>query len=415
MIALADCNNFYVSCERVFRPSLENCPVIILSNNDGCAVARSNEAKQLGIKMGAPYYQVRNICDRAGVAVFSSNYELYGDMSRRIVSVLSYFTPEMEVYSIDESFLNLDKVSDPLKLSRLIRKRVGDWTGIPISIGLGPTKTLAKLANRLAKKGNEGCLEIGPGDREPLRLVAVEDVWGIGNRYAARLHKVGIRNALGLLEAPSVVIRKVGGVTLERTQRELSGLRCISMDEVSQPKKNTCSSRSFGRPVTTLQDLEEAVANHAVKAANRIRKEGSLARGLQVFVATNRFRKDLPQYVNSRIMVFSEPTDDPFCILSSACRMLRGIYRNGYAYKKSGVLLLDLDQRGHQQLNLFNGGDREKHERLADVMEQLTTAYGPRAAFLAAQGIKRSWSMKRSRLTSRYTTSWDELPVAGTS
>lgn len=415
MIALADCNNFYVSCERVFRPSLEKRPVIILSNNDGCAVARSNEAKQLGIRMGAPYYQVRNICDRYGVAVFSSNYELYGDMSRRIVSVLSCFAPEMEVYSIDESFLNLDKVSDPLKLSRLIRRRVGDWTGIPISIGLGPTKTLAKLANRLAKKGNEGCLEIGPGDRESLRLVAVEDVWGIGNRYAARLHKVGIRNALELAEAPSVVVRKAGGITLERTHRELAGLRCINMEEVAQPRKNTCSSRSFGRPVTALQDLEEAVANHAVKAASRIRGEGSMARGLQVFVMTNRFRRDLPQYVNSRTMVFSEPTDDPICILSNACRMLREIYRSGYSYKKAGVLLLDLEHGGYRQLQLFNEGNRAKHERLADVMEELTAAHGPRAAFLAAQGIERSWSMQRKRLTPRYTTRWNELPVAGTS
>ena len=389
--------------------------MIILSNNDGCAVARSNEAKQLGIRMGAPYYQVRNICDRYGVAVFSSNYELYGDMSRRIVSVLSCFAPEMEVYSIDESFLNLDKVGNPLGLSRQIRKRVGDWTGIPISIGLGPTKTLAKLANRLAKKGNTGCLEVNPGDREPLRSVAVEDVWGIGNRYAARLHKVGIRNALELAEAPSVVVRKAGGVTLERTHRELAGLRCLNMEEVAQPRKNTCSSRSFGRPVTALQELEEAVANHAVKAASRIRREGSLARGLQVFVMTNRFRKDLPQYVNSRTMVFSEPTDDPINILSNACRMLRDIYRSGYSYKKAGVLLLDLEHGGYRQLHLFNEGNRAKHERLADAMEELTAAYGPRAAFLAAQGIERSWSMQRKSLTPRYTTRWNELPVAGTS
>jgi len=378
-------------------------------------VARSNEAKQLGIRMGAPYYQVRNICDRYGVAVFSSNYELYGDMSRRIVSVLSCFAPEMEVYSIDESFLNLDKVGNPLGLSRQIRKRVGDWTGIPISIGLGPTKTLAKLANRLAKKGNTGCLEVNPGDREPLRSVAVEDVWGIGNRYAARLHKVGIRNALELAEAPSVVVRKAGGVTLERTHRELAGLRCLNMEEVAQPRKNTCSSRSFGRPVTALQELEEAVANHAVKAASRIRREGSLARGLQVFVMTNRFRKDLPQYVNSRTMVFSEPTDDPINILSNACRMLRDIYRSGYSYKKAGVLLLDLEHGGYRQLHLFNEGNRAKHERLADAMEELTAAYGPRAAFLAAQGIERSWSMQRKSLTPRYTTRWNELPVAGTS
>ena len=393
MIALADCNNFYVSCERVFRPSLEKRPVIILSNNDGCAVARSNEAKQLGISMGTPYYQIRQLCDRGSVFVFSSNYELYGDMSRRMVSVLHRFVPEMEVYSIDESFLNLDRVRDPLSLARKIRKTVGDWTGIPISIGLGPTKTLAKLANRLAKKSNTGCLEVNTKDRESLRPVAVEEVWGIGSRLGSRLRKTGISNAL------------------ERTHRELTGLRCISMEEVPQPKKNVCSSRSFGYPVRKLKDLEEAVADYAVKATCRIRRQGSRARGLQGFVMTNGFRKDLPQYSNARTLVFSEPTDDPVCILSSARRLLGEIYRRGYAYKKAGVLLLDLERGDRRQLNLFAEEGSGKRGRLIKAMEKITAAYGSRAAFIAAQGIDRPWRMQRGKLTSRYTTSWQELPT----
>ncbi len=415
MIALADCNNFYVSCERVFRPSLEKRPVIILSNNDGCAVARSNEAKQLGIPMGAPYYQVKQLCKRGGVSVFSSNYELYGDMSRRIVSVLHRFAPEMEVYSIDESFLNLDSIKDPSALSWKIRKMVGDWTGIPISIGLGPTKTLAKLANRLAKKRNAGCLMVQAEDRESLSSVEVEEVWGIGYRLGARLRKTGIFNALDLAEAPAAVVRKVGSVTLERTHRELAGLRCIGMEEIPQPKKNVCSSRSFARPVRELRDLEEAVANYAVKAACRIRREGSRARGLQVFVMTNRFRKDLPQYSNSRTMPLSEPTDDPIRILSNSRRLLRDIYRRGYAYKKAGVLLLDLEHGNQRQSHLFEEHGSGKRGRLVQAMEEVTAAYGPRAAFFAAQGIDRSWSMKRRRLTPRYTTSWRELPVVAIS
>lgn len=411
MIALADCNNFYVSCERVFRPSLEGRPVIVLSNNDGCAVARSNEAKELGISMGAPYHQVKNLCERNGVTVLSSNYELYGDMSRRVVSVLSRFAPEMEVYSIDESFLNFDGIKNPLDLSRMIRETVGCWTGIPISIGLGSTKTLSKLANRLSKKDGSGCLEIRETDLEALAKVEVEDIWGVGRRLGARLRRIGVRNALGLAEAPTSAIRSVGGVTLERTQRELGGLRCIGMEEMPQPKKNTCSSRSFGQPVTELEDLEEAVANYAVKASGKVRKEGSLASGIQVFLTTNRFSENLPQYANSRTLAFDEPTDDPIRIVTNAKMLLRSIYCQGFAYKKAGVILLDLVSSKRSQGLLFEAHGSENRKRFVRSMEQVVATYGPNAGFLAAQGVNQSWSMKRESRTPRYTTSWEELPV----
>ena len=411
MIALADCNNFYVSCERVFDPGLRNRPVIVLSNNDGCAVARSNEAKTLGIPMGAPYHQIRKCCERNGVVVFSSNYELYGDMSRRVTSVLARFAPELEIYSIDESFLNLAGVDAPLLLSHRIRKTVNRWTGIPISIGLGKTKTLAKLANRLAKKKKTGCFEVRAGQDDVLSGIPIEDIWGVGRRLSIRLQRVGLSNALSFSQAPSSMIRSIGGVTLERTQRELAGVPCLEMEEVPQPRKNTCSSRSFGRPVETLAELEEAVANYAVKATRKIRSEGSLASALQVFINTNRFREDQEQYANSRTLAFDEPTDDPIRIVKNAKLLLGSIFRTGYAYKKAGVLLIGLTPKGAQQTLLFQEHGSTHRSEFVDALEEVAARYGESSAFLAAQGMRRSWSMKRQSRTPRYTTCWDEIPV----
>ena len=413
MIALADCNNFYVSCERVFRPSLEGRPVIVLSNNDGCAVARSNEAKILGIGMGAPFHQIKRLCGGNGVVVFSSNYELYGDMSRRVVSVLSRFVPEMEIYSIDESFLNLEGLPDPLGLCRRMRETVRKWTGIPISVGLGKTKTLAKLANRLTKKEKTGCLQIDEADGGLIGRVPIEDVWGVGRRLSVRLRRIGLRDAWAFARAPSSAIRAIGGVTLERTQRELSGIPCLKMEEVPQPRKNTCCSRSFGKPVTGLEELEEAVANYAVRTTRKVRSEGSLACGLQVFLTTNRFRKDQPQYSNSRTLSLDEPTDDPIRIVKHAKSLLGSIYRKGYAYKKAGVLLLDLVSGGSRQGLLFEEHGDERRRGFVNALEEVAARYGQSGAFLAAQGIRRSWSMKRESRTARYTTCWEELPVVG--
>ena len=413
VIALADCNNFYVSCERVFQPALEGRPVIVLSNNDGCAVARSNEAKELGIAMGAPYFQIKRTCQRSGVVVFSSNYELYGDMSRRVVSVMRRFAPQLEVYSIDESFLNLDGARSPLSLADEMSRTVGRWTGVPISVGLGPTKTLAKLANRLAKKGS-GCQLVEAFDRELLARVEIEGVWGVGHRWGKRLRRVGVKTALDLAEAPTPIVRSIGGVTLERTHRELGGLRCFGMEESPQPRKNVCSSRSFGRPVTELEDLEEALANYAVTATQRMRGEGSIAFGIQVFLTTNRFREDLPQYRNARSFAFEQPTDDPVHVVAVAKRLLRDIYRPGFAYKKTGVLLLDLMPGYERQAVLFeNEAGGRKRKRLVEAMEGVVDDYGATGAFLAAQGIRRNWSMRRNRRTPRYTTCWEDLILAG--
>ena len=413
VIALADCNNFYVSCERVFRPNLEKRPVIVLSNNDGCAVARSNEAKALGIPMGAPYHQVRNLCEKNGVVVFSSNYELYGDMSRRVVSALSHFSREIEVYSIDESFLTLEDAGNPLGLSRRIRSTVGRWTGIPISVGLGSTKTLAKLANRLAKKSGSGCFRLEAREESTFKKVPVADIWGVGRRLSVRLLRVGLANAWQFAQAPSSLVRSIGGVTLERTQRELNGIACLEMEEVSPPRKNTCSSRSFGKPVTELEELEEAVANYAIKAVRKVRSEGSLASGLQVFVMTNRFREDHAQYSNARTLVFDEPTDDPIRIVQNAKGLLRSIFRSGYAYKKAGVILLDLVSSSFRQGLLFEEHANPKRTQFVDAVEEAASRYGAGGAFWGGQGIGKQWSMRREMRTPRYTTSWEDLPKVG--
>ena len=410
MIALADCNNFYVSCERVFLPSLEGRPVIVLSNNDGCAVARSNEAKAMGIPMGAPYHQVKRKCERNGVAVFSSNYELYGDMSRRVVSVLSRFAPGMEVYSIDESFLDLRGVSDPLSLGKRMRGTVRKWTGIPISVGLGRTKTLAKLANRLAKKEGTGCLQIDEGNRSVLERIPIEEIWGVGRRLGIRLRRVGLGDAWSFTQASPSSVRAIGGVTLERTRRELTGVSCLEMEEVPQPRRNTCCSRSFGKPVKSLRELEEAVSNYSVRATRKARSEGSLACGIQVFLSTNRFREDQPQYSNSVALSFDEPTDDPIRIVSNAKTLLRSIYRKGYFYKKAGVVLLGLICGRSRQSLLFEEHGDGRRKAFVEVMEEVAVRYGDSACFLAAQGVRRSWGMRRRNRTPRYTTSWSELP-----
>ena len=411
LIALADCNNFYVSCERVFRPSLEKRPVIVLSNNDGCAVARSNEAKAIGIPMGAPYHQIRKLCERNGVVVLSSNYELYGDMSSRVVSVLARFAPELEVYSIDESFLDLTGVSDPLELSTRMRDQVKQWTGIPISVGLGSTKTLAKAANRLAKKQGIGCELIEKDDREALVRIAIEDVWGIGRRLSVRLRRIGLLNAWQFARAPSPSIRAIGGVALERTQRELAGISCLEMEEVAPPRKNTCCSRSFGKPVMELDELEEAVANYAIRATRKVRSEGSLASGLQVFIMTNRFREDQPQYSNSRVLGLDEPTDDPIRIVQNAKKMLREMYRSGYAYKKAGVILLDLVSSASRQGLLFEEHGSPRRKDFVNAVEEAASRYGGGGAFWGGQGIGKQWRMRREMRTPRYTTHWDDLPL----
>jgi DNA polymerase V len=413
VIALADCNNFYVSCERVFRPSLEKRPVIVLSNNDGCAVARSNEAKAIGIPMGAPYHQIRKLCERNGVVVLSSNYELYGDMSSRVVSVLARFAPELEVYSIDESFLDLTGVPDPLSLSIRMRDQVKQWTGIPISVGLGSTKTLAKAANRLAKKQGIGCELVKKDDRKALERITIEDVWGIGRRLSARLRRIGLLNALAVCTGSFAIYSFDWGRYPGAHTTGTGRISCLEMEEVAPPRKNTCCSRSFGKPVMELEELEEAVANYAIRATRKVRSEGSLASGLQVFIMTNRFREDQPQYSNSRVLGLDEPTDDPIRIVQNAKKMLQEMYRPGYAYKKAGVILLDLVSSAARQGLLFEEHGSPRRKEFVNAVEEAASRYGGGGAFWGGQGIGKQWRMRREMRTPRYTTCWDDLLLVG--
>jgi DNA polymerase V len=406
MLALVDCNNFYASCERVFNPSLEGVPIVVLSNNDGCAVARSNEAKALGIKMGEPFFKIKALCQWRKVQVFSSNYELYGDLSRRVTHVLRRFAPQIEVYSIDESFLYLDELKDPLVFAEDLRRTVKQWTGIPVSIGLGPTKTLTKLANRVAKKSGVGCLV---ANESMFPDIEVQDIWGIGRRLGRKLRDIGIRTAEKLVATSPAVLRRIGGVQLERTLRELQGMRCWHMEE-SEPRQNMCSSRSFGHPVTELSDMEEALTSYVMNAVKRMRSQGSQATGLQVFIETNPF-KDTPQYHDSRSATLPEATDDLLSINSVALKLLRQVFREGFAYKKCGVLLLGLEPRSLRQANLFPAIDLEKREKLNTAIDLLHEQYGNRALFPASRGVHQTWKMRREQSSPRWTTQWDEIPV----
>jgi len=424
VIALVDCNNFYASCERVFSPNLEGKPIIVLSNNDGCAVARSNEAKALGIKMGAPLFKIKDLVESHGVKVFSSNYELYGDMSGRVVSVLKQFAPDIEIYSIDESFINFDGVSDLIELSSKMRLRVKQWTGIPVSVGLGSTKTLAKIANHKAKKKPSGVHCTTPDSIGDLTDLPVDKIWGIGLKLARRLHAVGVFTALQFKNASSALVRKIGSVVMERTHQELNGLRCFEFEQ-PQPRQNICCSRSFGSRIGTLEEVEAALASHVKRAVRKMRSEGSVANGIQVFINTDRFKKDLPQYYNSASGKLPFPTNDLLTIATEANRHLQRIFREGYGYKKAGVLLLGLAPEGHQQLPLFADTIKQKRNgrielkvkrrRLNEAIEGIVQKYGNHSINLGRSAIKPSirkphrWQQNRNKLSPSYTTNWSHI------
>ena len=424
MIALVDCNNFYASCERVFNPKLEGHPVVVLSNNDGCVVARSNEAKALGIKMGAPLFKIKDLVQSHCIQVFSSNYELYGDMSGRVISVLKQFAPDIEVYSIDESFINFDGVPDLKKLSSKMRSQVKQWTGIPVSVGLGSTKTLAKIANHKAKKKPNGMHCTTPDSTEDLIDLPVDEVWGIGLKLARRLRAVGVFTVLQFKNASSTLVRKIGGVVMERTHQELNGLRCFEFEQ-PQPRKNICCSRSFGSRTETLDEMEAAIASHVTRAVRKMRSEGSVANGIQVFINTDRFKKELPQYYNSASGKLPFPTNDILTIANAANRHLKRIFREGYAYKKAGVLLLGLAPEGNQQLPLFADTIKQKRngrielkvkrQRLNDAIEDIVQRYGKHSINIGRSTAKptitkpQRWQQNQNKLSPKYTTNWDHI------
>jgi len=417
LFALVDCNNFYVSCERVFDPKLEGKPVVVLSNNDGIVVARSNEAKALGIGMGVPEFQIRHLIRRHDVQVFSSNYTLYGDMSQRVMETLAQFTPNLEVYSIDEAFLSLSGFTsrDLTEYGRTIKATVKRWTGIPVSVGIAETKTLAKVAGRVAKRsiGAAGVFDLTVcQDRNALlALTPVEDIWGIGRNWARLLKQHGITTALSLREADVHWVRGTMGVVGERLVRELHGVSCLALDDCPPPKQGITVSRSFGRSVTTLAEMKEAVAFYTGRAAEKLREERLAVTVLTVFLTTNTF-KDEPQYSNAATIKLPVATDSTFDMLRHALHGVERIYRDGYRYKKAGVMLTALVPASQVQGDLFDQQDRERSRTLMRVLDRLNDHMGAGTLRYAAEGITKRWQARFERRSPAYTTRWEELPVA---
>jgi len=421
MYALVDANNFYVSCERIFQPKLEGRPVIVLSNNDGCAIARSNEAKALGIPMGAPWFKLKSIAEKHGIVALSSNYALYGDMSNRVTSVLRLFSPRVEVYSIDESFLQLDGLIGLWPtygdLGHAIRERVKMWTGIPVGVGIAPTKTLAKLANHLAKKRPEfhGVCDLNALTREERRSyyisLDVSDIWGVGRRTAEKLHRLGITNVDAFRLTSPKYLREQFGVVVERTACEVRGISCIELEEVAPAKQQIVSSRSFGYMVTSLHELVEAVSTYAGRAAEKLRKGGQVCTGVHVFVETNPFREQDAQYSNGMNVSLAESTDDSRRIVAAALYGLKRIYRDGYLYKKAGVMLLNLGSADVRQASLLFQHD-DRSEKVMSVLDSINGKFGRNTMFLGSSGIEQSWAAVFEHKTPKYTSRWDELPVA---
>ena len=413
IFALVDCNNFYASCERVFDPRLKERAIVILSNNDGCIVARSNEAKSLGIPMGVPVFKQKAVIKKHNVAVFSSNYQLYGDMSKRVMDSLGLFTPDMEVYSIDEAFLRLDYL-EPRNLHeycKTIREKVLQWTGIPVSIGIGPTKVLAKIANHVAKKQTDvGVFDIRCQQKqdEILKSLNVDKLWGIARGWSERLNSIGIYKASELRDASPPIIRKHLSVVGERILRELKGQSCIDLEAI-QPKKNIMSSKSFGKPLTKKQSIEEALSNYAVRACEKLRKQNSRAQAVHVFIKTNGFRESDRQYNNAITHTLTTPTSDTRIIIEAAKFCLRMIYKHGYRYKKTGIMLLDLLPISLEQQQLFVDFDHRPRDHLMKIVDRVNKEQGPDTLFFGAQGVAREWKMRCGLRSPRYTTQWDEL------
>ena len=412
-IALIDCNNFYASCERIFNPKLIGKPIVVLSNNDGCIIARSKEAKKLGIKMGEPYFKAKNIIEKNKVEVFSSNYSLYGDISQRVMETLSSFSSEVEIYSIDEAFLGLNGFENyELKTyCNHIRQTINKWVGIPVSIGVGPTKTLSKIANNLAKKNSnykgvcilENKIEI----KKALQQTSIEDVWGIGRRLSIFLKKYNINTAHHFSEMDRGWVRKNMGVVGEKTYLELNGVSCLDLDLVPSDKQSCCVSRSFSQPIEKLFDLEESISTYGSRVSEKIREEGLVAESMSIFFITNYFNRREKQYSNSIKLHLPFPTNNSIKIVKRSLEGIRKIYRPGYKYKKAGIILYGLSRQDVTKGLLDY--DREASDSIMQTIDKINNRYGGETIKIASEGIKKIWKMKRENVSPCYTTRFDEL------
>ena len=415
-IALIDCNNFYASCERIFNPRLIGKPIVVLSNNDGCIITRSAEAKELGIKMGEPYFKAKKIIDKNNVKVFSSNYSLYGDISQRVMETLARFASDVEIYSIDEAFLGLNGFENYElgKYSQYIRRTIKQWVGIPVSIGVSTTKTLSKIANNLAKKNKEYdgvCILKSWFDiNEALKLTSIEDVWGIGRRLSVFLKKYKINTAYDFTQLDKGWIRKNMGVVGEKTFLELCGVSCIELELIPSDKKSCCVSRSFSKPVEKIDDLEESVSSYGTRVAEKIREEGLVAESMSIFVLTNYFNRKEKQYSNSIKLQLPYPTNNSIKIVKRALEGIKKIYRQGYRYKKAGVILYGLT-KAKQTRGLLDY-DRESSDSIMNTLDRINERYGSSTIRLASEGVDKSWSMRRESVSPCYTTRFDDLVEA---
>lgn len=412
MFALVDCNAFYVSCERVFQPQLEGRPVIVLSSNDGCAIARSMEAKAIGIKMGDPLFKIQHLVKEHNVEVISSNFSLYGDMSARVMDVLKQFSAHIEIYSIDEAFLRIED-ENPLAYGVNLKTVVKQWTGIPVSVGIAPTKTLAKVANHLAKKSVHGChaLVSLPEREQILKNFPIEDVWGIGSQWSKKLRSYGITSAWELSEKDHRWLRKAFNIVLARTAVELRGMPCLSLEEVDPAKKSIISSRSFGELVTAYDILKEAVSFHASSIAQKLRQQGSTTLCLCTSIRTNPFQKMGGYYSNSALTSLTVPTNDTALLIKAALAALDRIYKQGLSYKKAGVMALHIQPEGTVPLTLFQTAqDAEKRAGLFKTLDRLNDQWGRGSLVFASEGTRKSWGPKASLKSPSFTQNWRHLP-----
>ena len=411
-IALVDCNSFYVSCERLFNPKIQKKAVVVLSNNDGCVISRSKEAKNLGIKMGEPYFKVKDLVKRNKVAVYSSNYALYGDISRRVMKVLKTFSPKVEIYSIDEAFIDLSFIDEKgaEDYGREIRSRVLKWTGIPTSVGIASTKTLSKVANHIAKKEKAGVIYLNTNTDEKLKKFPIEDVWGVGKQLSKFYHKNNISNAYDLKNVSNTWVKKGTNVLGAKTAMELRGIPCIDLQIDQEKRKNCCVSRSFGRKVKDLNELEESVITHCLNAAEKIRADDQIAKTITVFIRTSPFDKNRRYYSNSKTIDLAIPTSNSIELIKNAVKALTDIYKYGYAYQKAGIILSGLKDANQNDQNLLTPLLENKSKKLMKAIDYTNTKYGRYAISIAQAGLSKGWKMRREHSSKIDTASFDSLP-----
>ena len=412
-IALVDCNSFYVSCERLFNPRIQKKAVVVLSNNDGCVISRSTEAKILGIKMGEPYFKVKDLVKKNKVEVFSSNYALYGDISRRVMRVLRTFSPKVEIYSIDEAFIDLSFIDEKgtEEYGKEIRSRVLKWTGIPTSVGIATTKTLSKVANHIAKKEKAGVVYLNKDIDERLKKFAIEDVWGVGRQLSKFYYKNNIKNAYDLKNVSNYWVKKGTNVLGAKTAMELRGVPCIDLQIDQEKRKNCCVSRSFGRKVTEIEELEESVTTHCLNAAEKIRADDQLAKTITVFVRTSPFDKSKKYYSNSKTVDLPIATNNSLELIKNATKALSEIYIKGHRYQKAGVILTGLKDEKESQENLLTPLMDNKSKSLMKAIDYTNSKYGRYAISIAHAGLSKGWKMRREHSSKIDTASFDSLPI----